>query len=60
MSFSKILTFRSFSTSQLKASVIKNVAVIGGGLMGSGVSQVSYNCIMNLFIFFRKVRNYSN
>lgn len=41
MSFAKILSLRSFSTTPFKAGVIKNVTVIGGGLMGSGVAQVA-------------------
>lgn len=44
MSFSVIK--RSFSTSMAKYA-IKNVTVIGGGLMGSGIAQVS-----NLHILF--------
>lgn len=32
---------RRFSTSVVRSAVIKNVTVIGGGLMGSGIAQVS-------------------
>lgn len=32
---------RRFSTSAVRSAVIKNVTVIGGGLMGSGIAQVS-------------------
>lgn len=34
------MIFRGFSTSSAALS-IKNVTVIGGGLMGSGIAQVS-------------------
>lgn len=33
---------RGFATTPAKEYVIKNVTVIGGGLMGSGIAQVSY------------------
>jgi hypothetical protein len=32
---------RCFSTSPLATSTIKHVTVIGGGLMGSGIAQVT-------------------
>nr|CAD7392348.1 unnamed protein product [Timema cristinae] len=42
MSVSKILVLkRSLSTSRLMSAAIKNVTVIGGGLMGSGIAQVA-------------------
>jgi hypothetical protein len=34
---------RGLSTSSAMSAVIKNVTVIGGGLMGSGIAQVSKN-----------------
>lgn len=33
---------RNFSSSSAVQSAIKNVTIIGGGLMGSGIAQVSY------------------
>jgi hypothetical protein len=39
-SLSKNAYFRMFSSS---AKEIKKIAVIGSGLMGSGIAQVSYN-----------------
>ncbi|CAB3380552.1 Hypothetical predicted protein [Cloeon dipterum] len=35
------LARRSFSTSMASSAVIKNVTIIGGGLMGSGIAQVA-------------------
>jgi hypothetical protein len=43
---------RGLSTSSAMSAVIKNVTVIGGGLMGSGIAQVSKN-IRPLCTLFR-------
>jgi predicted TIM-barrel enzyme len=34
---------------------IKNVTVIGGGLMGSGIAQASFSNKINLFLFLSKI-----
>ena len=37
---------RCFSTTTLrKAAAVKHVTVVGGGLMGAGIAQVSYQLI---------------
>lgn len=36
------LAKRTFASSSTLNNVIKNVTVIGGGLMGSGIAQVRY------------------
>lgn len=41
MSLSSNLFVRSFSSRSALQSAIKNVTVIGGGLMGAGIAQVS-------------------
>lgn len=41
---------RVFTRNMATAAKINNVVVIGGGLMGSGIAQVSYT----LFKIFRK------
>lgn len=35
---------RTFSSSSAVQNAVKNVTVIGGGLMGSGIAQVSILC----------------
>lgn len=37
---------RNFSSSSAVQSAIKNVTVIGGGLMGSGIAQVRISLII--------------
>lgn len=39
---------RSLSTSSAMNAAIKNVTIIGGGLMGSGIAQVSTLHVMQL------------
>lgn len=41
---------RSFSSSSVVQSAIKNVTVIGGGLMGSGIAQVSAQAGQNVIL----------
>ncbi|GFS55970.1 hydroxyacyl-coenzyme A dehydrogenase, mitochondrial [Trichonephila inaurata madagascariensis] len=41
MSISTLNIFRSFSSSSVMNLALKNVTVIGGGLMGSGIAQVA-------------------
>merc|ERR1711936_1438689 len=41
MVFASAALVRSFSVSSLAQGTIKNVAIIGGGQMGSGIAQVS-------------------
>lgn len=48
MSLSSKLFLRSFSSSSALQNAIKNVTVIGGGLMGAGIAQVSVNLKKNL------------
>lgn len=45
MSLPHTLLKRTFSTTNV-VNVIKNVTVIGGGLMGSGIAQVSQNIFL--------------
>jgi 3-hydroxyacyl-CoA dehydrogenase len=46
----KILGCRTFSTSALMNHAVKNVAVIGSGLMGSGIAQVSAQSQLNVVL----------
>lgn len=41
---------RSFSSSSVVQSAIKNITVIGGGLMGSGIAQVSAQAGQNVIL----------
>merc|ERR1712119_225968 len=41
MVFASAALVRSFSVSSLAQGAIKNVAIVGGGQMGSGIAQVS-------------------
>lgn len=41
MVFASSAVIRSFSLSSLAQGAIKNVAIVGGGQMGSGIAQVS-------------------
>jgi len=41
---------RSFSTSRALQKPIKNVVVVGSGLMGSGIAQVSASAKLNVVL----------
>lgn len=43
---------RNFSNSSAMQSAIKNITVIGGGLMGSGIAQVSTFILMKPITIF--------
>lgn len=51
MSLSSAIFVRGFATSQNLNAAIKNVTIIGGGLMGSGIAQVRFSHLAHPYGF---------
>ena len=51
---------RCFSSSTVMAAAIKNITIVGGGLMGSGIAQVGIYQIYNILNIMPKPGDRSN
>lgn len=48
---------KNFSSSSVVQNAIKNVTIIGGGLMGSGIAQVNFKSQITLLTSLQYSRN---